>query len=147
MTIQSFTGKYGWLSNFEACVITYTGVMYATTEHAYQAQKTRDPMWHAKIASAVGPRQAKFYGRQCPMRPDWDKIKDGVMLDVTRLKYAHRAYREALLNTGDVEIIEGNYWNDTYWGVCNGVGQNKLGKIIMHVRDELRSGQMKIMVA
>ena len=33
--------------------------------------------------------------------------------------------------------IEGNTWNDTFWGVCNGQGQNWLGKILMLVRSEL----------
>ena len=44
-----------------------------------------------------------------------------------------------LLNTGDAKLIEGNTWNDRYWGVCAGIGQNKLGKILMKVRDNLKS--------
>ena len=40
--------------------------------------------------------------------------------------------------TGDAELVEGNTWNDTYWGVCNGVGHNHLGKILMQVRQELQ---------
>ena len=46
--------------------------------------------------------------------------------------------KEMLLLTGDQEIIEENYWGDTFWGVCRGKGQNHLGKILMKVRDELR---------
>jgi hypothetical protein len=44
-----------------------------------------------------------------------------------------------LVATGDEELVEGNYWGDTFWGVCRGVGQNHLGKILMKVREELRS--------
>jgi predicted NAD-dependent protein-ADP-ribosyltransferase YbiA (DUF1768 family) len=44
-----------------------------------------------------------------------------------------------LLATGDEEIIEAAP-TDTYWGVGrDGTGQNKLGKIIARIRDELRA--------
>jgi hypothetical protein len=46
--------------------------------------------------------------------------------------------RQILLDTGNQELIEGNNHNDRYWGVCNGVGENWLGKILMLVRDELK---------
>jgi predicted NAD-dependent protein-ADP-ribosyltransferase YbiA (DUF1768 family) len=39
--------------------------------------------------------------------------------------------------TGDEELVEGNWWNDTFWGVCNGVGENNLGKLLMKIRAEL----------
>ena len=40
--------------------------------------------------------------------------------------------------TDDVELIEGNEWSDTFWGVCRGQGENWLGKILMKTRDNLR---------
>ena len=43
-----------------------------------------------------------------------------------------------LLETGNQELVEGNTWGDIFWGVCNGKGQNWLGKILMMVRDEIR---------
>jgi hypothetical protein len=46
-----------------------------------------------------------------------------------------------LLLTGDEELIEGNFWGDVFWGVCNGVGKNHLGKILMEVRSELGGAQ------
>ena len=39
---------------------------------------------------------------------------------------------------GEEYLEEGNTWHDTYWGVCNGKGKNKLGKILMQVREELK---------
>jgi predicted NAD-dependent protein-ADP-ribosyltransferase YbiA (DUF1768 family) len=32
-----------------------------------------------------------------------------------------------------------NYWNDKFWGICKGVGENHLGKILMQIRDEIKS--------
>ena len=34
-------------------------------------------------------------------------------------------------------IVEENVWNDTYWGVCRGRGLNKLGEILMVVRNKI----------
>lgn len=42
-----------------------------------------------------------------------------------------------LINTGDAELIEGNSWGDTFWGECNGIGENNLGKILMKIRKEI----------
>uniref|UniRef100_UPI00345E83CD NADAR domain-containing protein n=1 Tax=uncultured Duncaniella sp. TaxID=2768039 RepID=UPI00345E83CD len=49
------------------------------------------------------------------------------------------ALAEKLIATGDAELVEGNYWHDTVWGVCDGVGENHLGKILMRVREELKN--------
>ena len=91
-----------------------------------------------KIANAKTPGEAKKLARKLPIRPDWEEVKDQIMLDLVRIKFSKSGLKKALLATGDAELIEGNTWNDTYWGVCKGVGQNKLGKILMQVRKELR---------
>ena len=44
-----------------------------------------------------------------------------------------------LLTTGDAKIVEGNTWGDTFWGVCGGVGENHLGKVLMRIRAELQN--------
>jgi predicted NAD-dependent protein-ADP-ribosyltransferase YbiA (DUF1768 family) len=60
------------------------------------------------------------------------------MEDLVRLKFTtHPDLCERLLTTGDAELIEGNSWNDTFWGVCRGKGRNELGKVLMKVRSEL----------
>ena len=46
---------------------------------------------------------------------------------------------EMLLATDDMEIIEGNVWGDTFWGVCDGKGENNLGKVLMEVRQHLNT--------
>jgi hypothetical protein len=38
----------------------------------------------------------------------------------------------------DARLVEGNTWNDRYWGVCRGVGQNKLGHLLMKLREEYK---------
>ena len=76
-------------------------------------------------------------GRSVSLRPDWEDIKDDVMLEGLYRKFTNDELAEWLLDTGDEELVEGNWWGDRYWGVCNGIGQNKLGKLLMKVREEL----------
>lgn len=44
---------------------------------------------------------------------------------------------ERLLATGDAQLVEGNTWGDTFWGVCDGVGENHLGRLHMWIRSML----------
>ena len=66
------------------------------------------------------------------------KNKD-YMRNFIHQKFQDEALRRLLLATGNAELIESNYWNDTYWGVCNGIGQNWLGKILMEERERIKS--------
>lgn len=60
------------------------------------------------------------------------------MRQCVALKFeSHPDLAEMLLDTGNTKLIEGNSWNDTYWGVCGGRGKNHLGKILMGVRSQL----------
>lgn len=137
--IDKFDGNYRYLSNFyyENQRDSH-GRIWVTNEHFFQAAKTRDPQWIEYIWLAKYPGDAKKRGRECPCRPDWDEIKDKIMLSGLRMKFGQNTYiRELLLDTGDSQLIEGNTWGDTYWGVCGDVGENKLGILLMQVRSEL----------
>ncbi len=136
--IDKFAGKYRWLSNFWGAEVQYDGVAYPTTEHAFQAAKTENLGQRRHVRKASGPQEAKRLGRQVTLRPEWESMKDEVMLDLNRQKFRDPELRAKLLATGDATLVEGNYWNDTYWGVCRGKGKNRLGKILMRVRDEIR---------
>lgn len=111
-----------------------------TVEHHYQAAKTDDPVWASRILNAPTPAAAKKLGREAPMRPTWDGEKVAVMLALLRVKFLWPDLAQRLLDTGDAELVEGNWWGDRFWGVCNGVGENNLGRLLMQVREELRVG-------
>jgi hypothetical protein len=136
--IDRFFGEYRFLSNFWPVVVEYEGIRYPSTEHAFQAAKTVDQDERRRIAVLPSPRDAKRAGRTVSIRDDWDEIRIDVMLDLVRRKFRHAYLREMLLATGDHELVEGNDWNDFYWGVCRGRGENNLGKILMRVRDEIQ---------
>lgn len=137
--IDRFDGEYAFLSNYSASPFRVDYVLFPTMEHYFQANKADNQNDYLRIAYAPTPGEAKRLGRKIQLRPDWEKIKDNIMLTGLRKKFADPELRNLLLATGDEELVEGNYWRDTYWGVCNGVGQNKLGKLLMQVREEIKN--------
>jgi len=138
--VDRFTGTYSFLSNFEICRIVHEGIVYPSVEHAFQAAKTHDMDERRYIAKLPTPGMAKRRGRKMKLRSNWDDIRVGVMLTLLRKKFAHPELAEALDVTGDAELVEGNHWGDHFWGVCDGVGENHLGKLLMQVRSEMRDG-------
>ena len=136
--IDSFHGEYAFLSNYYDSPIFYDGILYPTVEHAFQAVKTTVFIQRIIIANKKTPGQAKCAGRKVTLRDNWDDIKLYIMKELIILKFTNPKLKSALLNTKDAELIERNTWNDTYWGICNGIGENHLGKILMEVREMLR---------
>jgi ribA/ribD-fused uncharacterized protein len=137
--IDSFQGEYRFLSNFWPAQVVFEGITYPTAEHAYQAAKSLDPTERQRIAASPTPAEAKRAGRALKPREDWETVKFDVMERVVRDKFTrHADLRQQLLATGDAELIEGNTWGDRVWGVYQGAGENRLGKILMKVRAELR---------
>lgn len=136
--IGEFRGPTRWLSNFAKVTINYRGLVYMSTEAAYQGQKTLD-FGDRVIMSGSSPSVAKEMGMKVTLREDWDTIKLGIMYDVNLIKFQQEPFKSQLLATGDQDLVEGNDWGDRYWGVCSGVGENNLGKILMRIREELRN--------
>lgn len=52
---------------------------------------------------------------------------------------ATKRQQAKLLATRDRMLIEGNDWGDTFWGMVDGEGENNLGKILMRVREEIKT--------
>lgn len=145
MPIYFYTAReepHGCFSNFSRHGIDLDGAWWPTVEHYFQAQKFAGTPYANKIRTAFTPKQAADLGRsrQCPLRPDWELVKDEIMLKAVRRKFElHPQLRKLLLATGAEELIE-NAPIDYYWGCgSDGSGQNKLGQILMRVRMELSS--------
>ncbi len=140
ITFYSTKDAYGAFSNFSAHPFELDGQSWPTSEHYFQAQKFEDEAYREQIRTANSPMIAARLGRSraVPLRADWERVKDEVMLRAVRRKFeSHAEIRALLLSTGDEHLIE-NAPNDSYWGCGkNGTGQNKLGQILMQVRGEL----------
>lgn len=144
--IDQFRGEWAFLSNFHRAPLTWEGITYLTSEHAFHAGKTldRDERW--RISQASTPKEAKAFGRQVKLRPLWDmSVRYQVMGEVLRAKFTcHPGRIDDLLSTGDAVLIEGNTWHDQHWGDCRCAlprcakpGTNHLGRMLMQLRTEL----------
>lgn len=151
--INQFRGKYRPFSNFwivNGGIVLDAGnggledgLRYISVEHAYQAAKSLEMNDRIAITRIANPAAVKVYGQTIQLRPDWESVKVPLMLDLVRQKFTNSAELRALLiNTGEQELIEGNYWHDTFWGRCTcdrhrNAGENWLGRILMQIRKEL----------
>ncbi len=134
--ITSFSGEYEFLSNFSPSVVMLDDVSYPTVENAFQAAKTLDPMLRIPFENYT-PGKAKREGRKLKLQPHWEEVKYDYMYRLLLVKFKDSQLQTALLNTGNRKLVEGNYWGDMYWGVCDktGIGENHLGKALMSIRD------------
>lgn len=138
--ITSFDGENRFLSNFYPSRLIYAGgiLIFPTVEHAYQAAKTDDKAEWLTIAHLATPGLAKKYGQKVTLKANWDQVKLETMEELLQDKFAIPQLKQQLINTGTQELVEGNYWGDTYWGVCRGKGQNNLGKLLMKIRSSIQ---------
>jgi len=135
--INEFKGKYYFLSNFYEAPVTYNGLVFKNNEAAFQAQKTSDYLEQIMFES-MDPSTAKFMGRRIKLRANWEEVKTDIMYEICLAKFTqNKDLKEKLLATGDKHLEEGNTWGDKIWGTVNGIGENRLGKILMQIRDEL----------
>lgn len=145
--IKQFKNEYRWLSNFwyfDKPMKYPDGrggyFSFDTNEHFYVAMKSKDYSIRKQVAEHP-LKGVKKFGNTFPLREDWDEIKSDVMLYGLKYKFSthNPKLRSQLKATGDVQIQEGNYWGDVYWGVDlkTGLGENNLGKMIMQIRETL----------
>ena len=128
-TINGFKGEYRWLSNF----VGLDG--QPTVEHRYQAAKAVRECDRNLILYCTTPGRAKNFAKTIAIRHDWNDIRLTIMEQLLIDKFTKEPFRTLLLATKGVYLEETNDWGDTFWGVCNGVGENNLGRLIMRIRD------------
>lgn len=143
VNFYSTTGEYGCFSNFSKHSIHLKGKRWPTSEHFFQAQKFAGTEHEEAVRKCKTAREAANLGRsrKLPLRRDWESVKEEVMLEALRAKFTqHEDLRELLLGTGDATLVE-HTTNDSYWGDGgDGSGRNRLGQLLMRLREELRVG-------
>ena len=135
---------YGEFSNFSPHPFELEGCTWPTSEHYFQAQKFAGTEHEEAVRQAKSPMIAARMGRsrERPLRPDWESVKDDVMWAALEAKFGqHPSLRSLLLHTGDAELIE-HTKNDSYWADGgDGTGKNRLGQLLMELREQLRNGK------
>ena len=133
--------KYGWLSNFAHTPFMAGGKRWKTVEHFFQAMKTQNPETRELIRMANSASAARGMGKRVILRKDWEEIKERVMLFALERKFRLPQLKKQLLETNNKELVEDAPW-DSYWGAGrNGKGKNRLGVLLLKVRETLRKGE------
>ena len=136
--IEQFDGKYRYLSNFWLCPVILGKMVYPSTENAYQAAKCACRADRFQFMQC-SPSKAKELGQEVTKRADWYEVKLDVMSKLLNQKFKIGTFNALQLEqTGNVGIVEGNNWGDVFWGVCDQVGENHLGIILMQIRAKNR---------
>ena len=143
--IDKFDGDFAFLSNFYDAPVVYDGITYKNTEAAFQAQKTSSIPKRLEFANFTAS-QSKKEGRKLALRQDWEEVKGQVMYEICLAKFTqNEELKMKLLSTDGRHLIEGNHWHDNTWGNCTCEkcrsiqGQNRLGVILMKIREELKN--------
>lgn len=153
LPIIKFDGPHRFLSNFYPCSVTLDGVVYPSTEHAYQAAKTLDPAARATVLATRSCGDARRLGQTVPLRPGWEQMKFGVMFNLLAQKFVPGSQLAwQLVQTGEGLLVEGNTWHDNTYGICgcentgNGkgctsppTGKSQLGEMLMEIRKQLHA--------
>ena len=163
---MEFWGEKRFLSNMWKCRIILTeehcklfpntmlcpGV-FNSTEQMYQEMKSLDPDWRKLIRSTEKPTKTKTLSRELigpgkiySLRDGWDKIKIPILGLANYLKFSQNPELLQRLQNIQGPIEERNFWGDTFWGTCNGVGENRLGKMLMSIRDDQPDGFLKKLI-
>lgn len=145
ISIESFRGEYRFLSNYWPVEVLFEGMKYPSVEQAYKAAKTLDLKVRARIACLIPnkkelEKQIEHELASTVIREDWnDGLRLEIMENLLRQKFDGRdqKLRQLLIDTGSAGLIEGNDWGDTFFGVCDGIGENHLGKLLMQIRASL----------
>ena len=144
INFYSTAGEYGCFSNFSRHAVFLKGKRWPTSEHYFQAQKFAGTEHEEAVRVCKKPSEAAAMGRsrKLPLRRDWESVKDQIMLEAVRAKFTqHDDLKATLLGTGDAKLVE-HTANDSYWGDGgDGSGKNRLGQLLMQVREELRAAK------
>jgi len=144
--VKEFRGEYAFLSNFCINVFTWRNHQFFCGEQAFAYAKTFYPKpgeslrandLGKRLLATGSPKVAKRYGREVPLDvKQWDEQRVPIMREIVHARFATSKTDMVgpLINTGAMLLVEGNDWNDTFWGRCNGKGFNTLGAILMEER-------------
>jgi len=152
--INYFREENAWLSNMTSVPILYKGHTFNSTEAAFMWEK--DPNGTVETPEGVipwlqfcltqPPNIVKKKSREVKLREDWNDVKLKIMYDVLVIKFSQPYFMTKLLATENQNIVEGNFWNDRFWGVDVKVtpneGENWLGRLIMDIRNKIQKGRL-----
>lgn len=135
----NYKGRWilNWFSNMTLVDLYIDGKIWPSSENYFQAMKSLKEKDRERIRNLT-PQDSKQEGKKVELRPDWEVIKEHVMIKALLVKFAPGTkQRELLDKTAPDPVIEWNNWNDKEWGVdvATCLGDNLLGIALTNIRD------------
>lgn len=145
---------YGCFSNWYPCHFVLEGITYSSSEQYMMAKKAllcNDLDAYEQIMHADSPAECKRLGRKVKNfdSDKWNEARCGIVYHAVKAKFSQNEdLKKILLQTHD-QILAEAAPRDQIWGIGmdasengadkpdNWKGQNLLGQILMHVRNEL----------
>ena len=113
---------------------------FPSAEALFQASRNSDYDYHCKQMRAKSPSISRKLGEKSETDDKWNERTEQLMIKIQQLKF--KQYPHALENlqfTGRRNIIF-NSRKDLFFGIGSGNGKNKLGKILMKIREDSTTG-------
>jgi ribA/ribD-fused uncharacterized protein len=136
---MQFRKQYDYLGNMYIIPVCYRGIQFEASEIAYVYSKCANKEQAHQIAILGDPYEAKKLGKSVQLIENWNKRKVKIMHEIVYAKFSQNPMIASKLAALEGDIVEENTWGDTFWGVCNGTGDNYLGQILMQVRKTLKT--------
>ncbi|CAG8463300.1 31689_t:CDS:2 [Racocetra persica] len=148
---------YYEFTNFFWIRIRIDEFYWPSTENYFQAQKFHSNFLRETIRKAWSAREAFIIARRndCHKRHDWESedpvkgiFKEHVMRKALFAKFRqHEKLKYKLLSTSTAPLFE-HTENDKYWGDGGkfGKGKNRLGQILMEVRNQLMQEEISLLM-
>ncbi len=118
------------------------GETWLSSEHYFHAQKVNDPELRGRMRTAGSVIDAMELIPKERRRPSlaWASRCDSIMRSALLAKFVqHPALRERLLATGEKTLVTDSTC-EWYWVERSNVEFNTIGKMLISIRNELRSG-------
>lgn len=141
--VLGFFHEHRPLSNFHLEPFMMHGLSWPSSENAYQFCKIGEPTEEdVQFFTQCPPGHAKRAGKTAKLRENWEALKTQIMHTILECKFLQcPVARKCLLGTTG-ELVEVNWWGDTFWGSCDGKGENRLGRILMDIRYTIQHGEL-----
>lgn len=139
--------EFYMFSNFSSFQVFWRGLLWPTSEHAYQAGRFMDssPQLAKQIHAQTSAHEAYKLAQvsKSYQVDDWAEKKVEVMYEICKAKLKQHHYIQThLLSTNDELLVEDSP-KDSFWGWgADRKGRNELGKVWMKLREELKDGKL-----
>lgn len=134
--IESFTGKYSFLSMEYPCEFFMDAIKFKTVSAAYYAQKSQDINAWNKFAR-LNPNKARQKAAVLPDTDIWEAYRFEYLYKANKAKFdSSQLLKDQLCETKGKILLNKVPYKEEYLGIFNGSGKNILGKVLMKLRDE-----------